>query len=204
MVKTEKTQDSHIKIKNHTNFRHPDKTDDPSAGQRFVEIKQAYELLSDPYRRQKYDDKGITEDDFNTRPEYPSFHTNNPFDDIFSQSGGAHFNFQENDITFFHKLSISTKQYDRVVTPKSQKTPHLIFFYTDWCFPCLQTAPYCRKLVDKLEPLGVNFVTVHSGREPQLARRLNVHSLPCLVLLLDGSTYVYKETITSVQKIIGK
>lgn len=80
----------------------------------------------------------------------------------------------------------------------------MIFFYADWCFPCIQTAPYCRKLVDYLEPLGVNFVTIHSGREPNLGRRLSIHTLPCLVLLLDGSVYVYKETITSIQRIIGK
>lgn len=80
--------------------------------------------------------------------------------------------------------------------------PYLIFFYTDWCFPCLQTTPYCRKLIEYLEPLGINFVTVHSGQEPNLARRLSIHTLPCLVVVLDGNTYVYKETITSIQKII--
>lgn len=89
-----------------------------------------------------------------------------------------------------------------MIVPKSAKVPHLIYFYTDWCFPCLQAAPYCRKLIDHLEPLGVNFVTVHSGREPNLARRLSIHTLPCLVVLLDGNIYVYKETITSIQKII--
>lgn len=91
-----------------SSHRHPDKTNDPSAEERFVEIKQAYELLSDPERRRKFDDKGITEDDFYQRPDHPSFHTTNPFDDIFSQYG-AYFNFQDNDITFFHKLSISTR-----------------------------------------------------------------------------------------------
>ncbi|KAJ8910877.1 hypothetical protein NQ315_000508 [Exocentrus adspersus] len=180
---------------------HPDKTTDQNAGERFVEISQAYELLSDPDRRKRYDDKGITEDDFYNRPEHPSFHNGNPFEDFFAYHG-AHFNFQENDITFFHKLSVTTRQYDKVIVPKSEKIPHLIFFYDDWCFPCLQTAPYCRKLVDYLEPLGVNFVTVHSRREPNLGRRLSIHTIPCLVLLLDGNVYVYKETITSVQKII--
>jgi DnaJ family protein C protein 16 len=87
---------------------HPDKKRVPSAEERFVSIKQAYELLSDPERRKLYDDKGITEHDFYNRPEHAPFHTNNPFDDIFS-AHGAHFNFQENDITFFHKLSISTR-----------------------------------------------------------------------------------------------
>ena len=91
-----------------TLVRHPDKTKDPSAEERFVSIKQAYELLSDPERRKKYDDKGITEDDFYNKPEHPPFQTTHAFDDIFG-SHGAHFNFQENDITFFHKLSITAR-----------------------------------------------------------------------------------------------
>ncbi|XP_050500094.1 dnaJ homolog subfamily C member 16 [Diabrotica virgifera virgifera] len=180
---------------------HPDKSNHPNAEERFVEIKQAYELLCDPDRRKRYDIHGITEDDFYRRPDYAPLHTNHPFEDIFAQHG-AHFNFQENDITFFHKLSITTRQYDKIIVPKSSTIPHLIFFYTDWCFQCIQTAPYCRKLVDYLEPLGINFVTVHSGREKNLGRRLSIHTLPCLVLLLDGDIFVYKETITSIQRII--
>ncbi|CAG9760162.1 unnamed protein product [Ceutorhynchus assimilis] len=180
---------------------HPDKSKSPEAEERFVEIKQAYELLSDADRRSLYDRKGITEDDFYKRPEKHSFFTQSPFDDMFGPNG-AHFNFQENDITFFHKLSITTKQYDKIILPKSETTPYLLFFYTDWCFPCLQSAPYCRKLHDSLEPLDINFVTVHSSREPNLARRLNVHTLPCLVLLIEGNSYVYKESVTNVPKII--
>ncbi|KAJ8983813.1 hypothetical protein NQ317_008939 [Molorchus minor] len=125
---------------------HPDKSDHPDAERRFVDIKQAYELLSDPDRRKR--------------------------------------------------------QYDKIIVPKSEKIPYLIFFYTDWCFQCLQSAPYCRKIVDYLGPLGINFATVHSGREPNLSRRLSIHTLPCLVLVLDGNIYVYKETITSITKII--
>lgn len=89
-------------------FRHPDKSHDPKAEERFVEIKLAYELLSDPDRRKKFDDHGITEDDFYKKPEHPTFNTHTIFEDLFSHHG-AHFNFQENDITFFHKLSITTR-----------------------------------------------------------------------------------------------
>lgn len=176
---------------------HPDKSDDPAAESKFVEIKQAYELLSDPDRRLLYDQKGITEE--TDRPEHTPFQSH-PFEDLFVQHG--HFNFQENDITFFHKLSITTRQYDKIIVPKSVRTPTLIFVYTDWCFPCLQSAPYVRKLVDYLEPLGVSLVTVHSGRETSLARRLNIHSLPMLSLLLDGQNFAYKQTITSMQKVV--
>ncbi|KAK9890896.1 hypothetical protein WA026_012238 [Henosepilachna vigintioctopunctata] len=178
---------------------HPDKSDDPSASDKFVQIKQSYELLSDPERRKRYDLKGITEDDFYNRPEKTSFYKD-PFEELFTHHN--HFNFQENDITFFHKLSITSRQYDKQVVPKSATTPFLIFFYTDWCFPCLRAAPHCRKLVEHLEPLGINFMTVHSGHEPSLAKRLSINGLPCIVLVLDGNAYVYKDTITSLSKLV--
>lgn len=95
------------------------------------------------------------------------------------------------------------RQFDKIVLPKSKKAPYLIYFYTDWCFPCLKTAPYFRKLVDYLEPLGVNFATVHSEQEPKLTKKMRVNSLPTLVALIDENVYVYKDTITSVQKVIG-
>lgn len=90
-------------------FRHPDKTSDPTAESRFVEIKQAYELLSDPDKRYKYDQHGITDFDTPKIQEYTRFQTH-PFEDFFSEHG-KHFNFQENDITFFHKMLISARYF---------------------------------------------------------------------------------------------
>lgn len=177
---------------------HPDKTNDPEAQNKFVQIKQAYELLSDTERRARFDRTGITEDTYKDRFDYSRFH-GNPFDDMLHHS---YFNFQENDIAFFHRLSITSRQYDKIVIPKSMHTPYLILFYTDWCFSCLQTAPYFRKLMDHLEPLGVEFATVHTAAEPNLARRMNVHSLPCLTTVIDENVYVFKDIISSVQKII--
>lgn len=177
---------------------HPDKTNDPEAQNKFVQIKQAYELLSDTERRARFDRTGITEDTYKDRFDYSRFH-GNPFDDMLHHS---YFNFQENDIAFFHRLSITSRQYDKIVIPKSVHTPYLILFYTDWCFSCLQTAPYFRKLMDHLEPLGVEFATVHTAAEPNLARRMNVHSLPCLTTVIDENVYVFKDIISSVQKII--
>lgn len=177
---------------------HPDKTNDPEAQNKFVQIKQAYELLADTERRTRFDQMGIVEDTYKERFDYSRFHSN-PFDDLLHNS---YFNFQENDIAFFHRLSITSRQYDKIVIPKSRHAPYLILFYTDWCFSCLQTAPYFRKLMDYLEPLGVEFATVHTAAEPNLPRRMNVHSLPCLTTVIDENVYVFKETISSAQKII--
>lgn len=77
-------------------------------------------------------------------------------------------------------------------------------FYSDWCFACLQVEPTWRRLIDELEPLGVNLVTVHTEKERVLTRKLGVHSLPCLGVVLDGKTSMFKESLYSVPKIIGK
>jgi ABC-type multidrug transport system fused ATPase/permease subunit len=36
---------------------HPDKNPDPQAQEEFIRLQQAYEVLSDPYRRQEYDEE---------------------------------------------------------------------------------------------------------------------------------------------------
>ena len=46
---------------------HPDRSDDPDAGEKFKEISEAYDILSDPEKREKYDrygHAGINQDDF--------------------------------------------------------------------------------------------------------------------------------------------
>lgn len=126
-----------------------------------------------------------------------------PFDELFGGHGGR-FHFQDHDITVFHKMSVTTRQFENNLVPKSRRIPHLIFFYTDWCFPCLQSAPLWRRLVDTLEPLGVALATLHAGREPALARKLGIKTLPTLILLLDEKSYIYKDSLSSVQKVIGK
>lgn len=81
--------------------------------------------------------------------------------------------------------------------------PYLILFYSDWCFACLQVEPTWRRLIDELEPLGLGLATAHAKKESTLARRLGIHSLPCLVVILDGRTSVYKESLFSIQKVVG-
>lgn len=57
-------------------IRHPDKNEDKTAETRFVEIKQAYELLADTERRQAYDLYGITNEDdhlYKQRHDYSQY-----------------------------------------------------------------------------------------------------------------------------------
>ncbi|XP_055676696.1 dnaJ homolog subfamily C member 16 [Lutzomyia longipalpis] len=181
---------------------HPDKSNDPEAEKKFVEIKQAYELLADTERRKAYDLHGITNEDaamFRESHDYTQYGRFSP--DPFEEFFGHRFHFDQ-DISLFHKLSITTKYFETNILPKSLTTPHLLMFYSDWCFACMKAAGAFKKLIDVLEPLGTSFATINSGHENGLVRKLNVHSIPCIVLILDGKFYVYKESIFSVQRIV--
>ncbi|KAL2744675.1 dnaJ subfamily C member 16 isoform X2 [Vespula maculifrons] len=180
---------------------HPDKTDHPAAENKFVEITKAYELLTDPERRRKFDNHGITEESFpRQRRESSRLNILDPLEEFFG--GNFKFHYQNRDIALFHKMSITYRSFENVIVPKTFRTPYLILFYSDWCFACLQIEPTWRRLIDELEPLGVGLATAHAEKESALARRLGMHTLPCLVITMDGRTSVYKESLFSVQKVV--
>lgn len=78
----------------------------------------------------------------------------------------------------------------------------MLMFYADWCFSCMKVAGSFKRITESLEPLGVVFATVNAGHENGLVRRTGVHSLPCLALVLDGKSYVFKDSVFSVQKVV--
>lgn len=187
---------------------HPDKNHDPAAEEKFVEITQAYELLSDPERRKQYDLYGVMGDSAIAREkrEY-SQQYQKKFDFMdelfgFASHGSSRFRRSEPDITSFHKLSVTAKAFENNLVPKSFRTPYLILFYSDWCFPCLQIEPLWRKIIEELEPIGVGMATVHSENEHHLAKKVGIRSLPTVALLMEGKTSVYREPIISAHKIV--
>ncbi|XP_024875532.1 dnaJ homolog subfamily C member 16 [Temnothorax curvispinosus] len=180
---------------------HPDKTDHPMAEDKFVEITKAYELLTDPERRRKFDYHGITEESISRqRRDDSHFNVLDPWEELFT--GNFKFQYQKRDITLFHKMSITYRSFENVIVPKTYRMPYLILFYSDWCFMCLQAESTWRRLIDELEPLGLGLVTAHANKEPTLARRLGIHSVPCLVVTVDGRTSVFKESLFSIQKVV--
>ncbi|XP_076663980.1 dnaJ homolog subfamily C member 16 l(3)80Fg isoform X2 [Andrena cerasifolii] len=180
---------------------HPDKTDHPGAENKFVEITKAYEILTDPERRKKFDNHGITEESIpRQRRDNGHFNVFDPLEELFH--GNFKFHYQNRDISLFYKMSITYRSFENVIVPKTFHTPYVILFYSDWCFACLQVEPTWRRLIDELEPLGLGLATAHAEKESALARKLGIHSLPCLVITIDGRTSVYKESLFSVQKIV--
>jgi DnaJ homolog subfamily C member 16 len=66
----------------------------------------------------------------------------------------------------------------------------------------MKSAGAFKKLIDTLEPLGIVFGAVNIGHENHLTRKIGIHSLPCMTLVLDGHNYIYKDNIYSVQKVV--
>ncbi|KOC69315.1 DnaJ like protein subfamily C member 16 [Habropoda laboriosa] len=157
--------------------------------------------LTDPERRRKFDNHGITEESI-PRQRRDNSHFNNVFDpleELFARN--FKFHDQNRDISLFYMMSITYRSFENIIVPKTFRTPYLILFYSDWCIACLQVQPTWRRLMD-LEPLGLGLATAHAEKESTLARKLGIHTLPCLVVTIDGRTSVYKESLFSVQKIV--
>lgn len=183
---------------------HPDKNNDPEAENKFVEINQAYELLTDPERRKQYDNFGVTEEGpppLRPKRDYSQYRQD-PLDELFGKHSAFRFTYQDRDITTFHQFTVTTRAFENKIVPKSFRVPYLILFYSDWCFPCLQIEPIWRRLVEELELLGCGIATVHSENEQMLSRKIGIRTLPSLVVLIDGKASLYKESLFSVQKIV--
>uniref|UniRef100_A0A1A9W3K0 DnaJ homolog subfamily C member 16 n=1 Tax=Glossina brevipalpis TaxID=37001 RepID=A0A1A9W3K0_9MUSC len=175
---------------------HPDKNDHPQAESNFIQIKQAFELLSDNERRHIYDQHGIVDEDsylYKQRHDYSHYKrfSSDPLEELF----GKQFYF-DYDVGFYHKLSITTQYYEQTITSKSKFAPYIIIFYNDWCFRCTRLVGAFKKLTETLDPL------VNVALEQQLFRKTGATDIPSLVLVLNGNCFVYRGSSYMLHKVI--
>ena len=111
--------------------------------------------------------------------------------------GGGNFHFggngPNNNNGLYHKQSITYQQFYSDILPASNAKPYIILFFSDWCFTCLRIEPIWSKLTEELEPVGFGVITVHSGRQRELARKIGSNELPHIAFLLDGKVVHYKD-----------
>lgn len=60
----------------------------------------------------------------------------------------------------------------------------LVDFNAEWCGPCKMLRPALEKLAE--ENKNIKVVSVNVDNNPDLARKYNVFSIPCLVVMKDG------------------
>jgi putative thioredoxin len=81
---------------------------------------------------------------------------------------------------------VSEEEFEREVIEASRSRPVLVDFWAPWCQPCLMLAPILEQLAGHYAG-RIALVKVDTDREPGLATRYSVRSLPTVKLFVDGA-----------------
>lgn len=79
-------------------------------------------------------------------------------------------------------IEINENNFEEEVMNNKEKV--LIDFNAEWCGPCRMMAPILEEYVEKHKTIKI--VSVNVDNNSDLARKFNVFSIPCLVLIKDG------------------
>ncbi|CAF1624706.1 unnamed protein product [Adineta ricciae] len=170
---------------------HPDKNSEPNAHDQFTKINAAYEILSDPKKRQDYDQFGTTSEGNQQRGFNPhDFH--DPFD-MFR----AH---------FFHETSSNARKiihaYEFLtdILPNSYTKPYVIFGSTNFCFHCRRPAEVFRSMEPQFNDVGIGTAEFNI-HEQRLSNELGVMNVPSLCVISQGQVYHFEDQDYSEQNI---
>ncbi|XP_036678307.1 dnaJ homolog subfamily C member 16 isoform X4 [Drosophila suzukii] len=181
---------------------HPDKIQNDGASEKFIKIKLAYELLSDTDRRQIFDRHGITDEGSHYLQKKYDYSGYNRFSlDQEEDTFGKRFVIDQN-IVLYHKLSVTANYFEKTILSNGAKKVHLVMFYNDWCFKCTRIVSAFKRIIDVLEPLGINFATVNAVHEESTFRKTGAVEVPQLVLILESRFFLYRDHTLTPQKVI--
>lgn len=79
-------------------------------------------------------------------------------------------------------LIVNKDNFDSIKT--SQKTV-LLDFYADWCGPCRMMSPIVEEIAKENPQYLIGKINV--DKEPELAQKFNVLSIPTLVVIKNGN-----------------
>lgn len=79
-------------------------------------------------------------------------------------------------------IHVNKNNFDSVKT--SQK-PVLLDFYADWCGPCRMVSPIVEEIAEENPQYLIGKINVE--KEPELARKFRVLSIPTLAVIKDGN-----------------
>ncbi|KAJ8021396.1 DnaJ-like subfamily C member 16 [Holothuria leucospilota] len=167
---------------------HPDKNNDPGAGDRFIEIQQAYEILSDDDKRSQYDRYGHVDENggHHHRGNDNMFHG-------FHFPGGGQFSFK------FSSHSGGRSQQNRVslrrlqaeIFPESYSKPYLLLVTGDWCFSCMRVESLWDQIRGDLELAGIGTGKVNADYDYNVLSHLGVYRKPSVVAIVQEIAYRY-------------
>lgn len=162
--------------------RHPDKNPSEDAEKKFIEITKAYEVLSNPQKRAKYDAYGIYDlGDENRADDIQAPLRSNTFANFF---GGQFFPFgqphmDENvEVITFHT-------YREKILTNSRSAPFMLLGISHFCFVCRQIQPLWSKIASRYSDLGVIFGIANIQDDQALREELNVLHSPSILAVVD-------------------
>lgn len=161
---------------------HPDKNTAPDAQEKFVAISRAYELLSDPLRKERFDKFGAVDESPQTGPQNHGF---GGFEHFFGGFGGY-----EDGI--FGKQRISLRQYTHSILERSHYQPYLLYAYSNYCQMCFRLQAQWKAVSEDLEPLGYGIGAVNAMTDGNLLEKLRISRLPAIVAIVEGRVTHYR------------
>ncbi|CAG9534430.1 unnamed protein product [Cercopithifilaria johnstoni] len=162
---------------------HPDKNEKPNSHEKFMAITRAYEVLSDPLKKERYDKFGSFDD-----PPSSHSYTHHPFDDLFGFGFGGF----DNGNSFFQKHRISMRLFSHTLLERSYFQPIIIFAYSGYCQLCFHLEPIWQSVVNDLEPLGYGIGTVNAITDGNLLEKIRISRLPSIVVIVEGRVIHYR------------
>uniref|UniRef100_A0A5K3EIF9 J domain-containing protein n=3 Tax=Mesocestoides corti TaxID=53468 RepID=A0A5K3EIF9_MESCO len=164
---------------------HPDKNPSKEAEKNFIEATKAYEILSSPEKRAKYDAYGIVDLDVD---DLRSGSVNDPSfgSDLFANIFGGYHRpfdrFRESanvQVVTFHNYKVNYH-------PASRTTPLMLLGISHFCFICRRIQPLWSKIASQYSNLGVTFGVANIQDDQALREELNVLHSPSVVAVIDG------------------
>ncbi|KAI6241318.1 DnaJ domain protein [Aphelenchoides fujianensis] len=141
---------------------HPDKNTSPEASERMMQINKAYEILSDPTRKQRYDAYGNDRRTPAERipPRRRAFRRfrESPLILSFYPFGGGGGRGKPSE---FEKHRLTLRMYLNSVLERSYTQPFLIFAYSSYCPACFALESHWTEAVKDLEQFGYGIGTVN-------------------------------------------
>ncbi|OON18974.1 DnaJ domain protein [Opisthorchis viverrini] len=174
---------------------HPDKNSDADAAQKFMEVNEAYGVLSKPERRAEYDAFGTVHEESGGHSHgfHPRFHSqfmHAPFEEIFEFFPG----FSKQPAFSSNVMDIDFRSYRLTHLPRTRSVPLLILGYSDFCIPCQRLRPLWSQLADELTPLGAAVAAVNLERDGALRDELRVLHVPSITIVVDGQINYYSQS----------
>eukprot|EP00668_Euglena_longa_P042698 GGOE01056528.1.p1 GENE.GGOE01056528.1~~GGOE01056528.1.p1 ORF type:complete len:711 (+),score=131.50 GGOE01056528.1:115-2247(+) len=183
---------------------HPDHNRSPEAKDKFIEIQQAYDILSDPAKRRDYDIHGWTPEEKAQRrsagPRASPFMYGGPHSDFFGQWFTPPIT---SDTT-----ELQNSNWHRLVRqppagPQAPSGAWLVHFYNVHSPLCHQLSPLWEETAKAVRSL-VAVGRVNAEFEPGLCRQYGVSIVPAFLLLMaNGSQWTAYDGPLTLGALVG-